>query len=262
MNNSTAHALQLNKANRLLLGRIFRFNTRVDFSIDCVVEGQMGEAYADDPLHPTAFRISVGPFWYFAGDAHSPGGRRLMSEFPAYNLLMPSPDPWTDVAKEMFNGRLQTNTRHRFSGENLSVEHLASLRDAAGSAVQILAIDSVVGARLSAQGVGYFDISDFESAEDFAQRGLGYCAMSDNQVIGVAYSSLVCSRGIEVSIFVEEDYRRRGVATALAASLLATSLGLGLYPNWDAANPESVTLAQKVGYDIVGPYEAYYYTAG
>jgi L-amino acid N-acyltransferase YncA len=85
-------------------------------------------------------------------------------------------------------------------------------------------------------------------------------ALVDKQPVGIAYSSLVCSRGIEISIFVDEAHRRQGVATAVGANLLLACLQRGLHPNWDAANPESVKLAKKLGYESVGPYEAYFHT--
>ena len=59
----------LTKANRIRLARAFYPVPRVDFSIDCVLEGQMGAAFVDDSAHPAVFQIQVGPFVYFAGDA-------------------------------------------------------------------------------------------------------------------------------------------------------------------------------------------------
>jgi hypothetical protein len=41
--------LELNKANRLKLSRIFYNHKRVDFSIDCVIEGQMGNRWIIRP---------------------------------------------------------------------------------------------------------------------------------------------------------------------------------------------------------------------
>ncbi len=77
--------------------------------------------------------------------------------------------------------------------------------------------------------------------------------------MGVAYSSLVCSQGIEVSIYVRERYRQRGVAAALGSRLLLECLRQGRRPNWNAANHESARLAEKLGYEFVKTYEAYYY---
>ena len=124
------HELPLTKTNRLRLSEAFRHNPRVDCSIDCVVEGQMGRAYVDDPENPTAWRITVGPFWYFAGDASGPGGLALRAELPPWNMLMPSPPGWAAAAKETFGERLVTFPRYSFDAGSLSEAHLGAILDA------------------------------------------------------------------------------------------------------------------------------------
>jgi GNAT superfamily N-acetyltransferase len=254
--------LELSKANRIRLARAFWGNRRVDYSIDCVVEGQMGRALADDPYRSTAYCITVGPFWYFAGDANSPGGRSLLQEFPMYGLLMPSPPEWISAAHEVFRDRLESLTRYSFSPDRLSEAHLTGLIDDSPYHERVVPLDARLVAHAAAQPESYLEIGDFDSPADFLERGIGYAALDGERVIGVAYSSLVCSRGIEVSIYVEEAYRERGVGTALASRLLLECHRWGMRPNWDAANPESCRLAIKLGYQFVAAYEAYYYWQG
>jgi GNAT superfamily N-acetyltransferase len=81
-------------------------------------------------------------------------------------------------------------------------------------------------------------------------------------IIGGAYSSLVSSRAIEVSVFVDAEHRRKGVATALSCALLKWCVERRIHPNWDAANKESVGLATKLGYTPMGSYTAYYIERG
>ncbi len=252
--------LELTKANRLKLARAFSNHQRVDFSIDCVVEGQMGKAFVDDVSNPTAHRITIGPFWYFAGDASSAGGREMMREFPRYNLLMPSTSGWVDLAKEIFGEHLKGFTRYSFSASNLSVEHLINCLKETGYQDRVVSIDAGSASRMAAQPDGFFDLSDFDGADDFVERGLGFTMSDGENVMGVAYSSLVCSKGIEVSVFVDEPYRQRGVATALSSRLLLECLGMNLRPNWDAANPESCKLAERLGFAPTGSYVSYYHT--
>jgi len=255
------HALEITKTNRLKLARAFRHNKRVDCSIDCAIEGQMGKAYADHPKQPSAYAITVGPFWYFAGEANSAGGRELLENFPAYNLFMPSPASWLEAAQEIFGERLKPFTRYSFSAANLSQDHLSSIFSASSHQQRIVPIDSELAERLASIPEGYFEITDFDSARDFAERGIGFAVMDGDQVMGVAYSSLVYSAGIEVSLFVGEPYRKQGLATALSARLLLECLRLGLRPNWDAANPESCKIAQNLGYIFTETYDSYYYRA-
>ena len=253
-----SHELELTKANRLRLARAFRHNRRVDYSIDCVVEGQMGRAYVDDPVAPTAYRIAIGPFWYYAGDAAGPGGRALLAEWPPYTLLMPSPPEWAAAARALFGERLVAFPRYSFAASGLSAARLTALFDNSPCRERVVALEEHLLERLTAGEHGYVDIEDFDSPADFLERSIGFAALDGDAVMGVAYGSLACSRGIEVSLFVEEAYRRRGVATALASRLLLACVREGRRPNWDAANPESRALAEKLGYMFTSEYEAYY----
>ena len=254
----SSHALELTKANRVRLARAFRHNPRGDCAIDCVLEAQMGQAFMDDPDRPTAYRITIGPFWYFAGDADGPGGRALLAEWPAYNLLMPSPPAWAAAAGELFGARLVAFPRYSFSADELNERHLAAVVAASPLRERVVAVDAALLAR-AAEGVETFiDLADFDSPDDFVARGLGYVALDGERVMGAAYSSLVCSRGIEVSLYVDEPYRRQGVATAIAGRLLLECVRQGRRPNWDAANLESCALAEKLGYVASGSYDSYF----
>jgi GNAT superfamily N-acetyltransferase len=253
------YELELNKINRLKIADAFRTVPRVDMSIPCVVEGQMGQAFVDDLEQPTIYHVVIGPFHYFAGTAVSPPAQTMMADFPAYNLLMPSTPGWAELAHQQLGDTLQTNTRHSFSSDSLSASHLNQLLNDGSFQGEVVAMDTAVAHQLSTASQLYFDLADFDSAQDFATRGLGFVALVDTQPVGIAYSSLVCSQGIEISIFVDEAHRRQGIATALGAHLLLACLQRGLHPNWDAANPESVKLATKLGYRSLGSYEAYFY---
>ena len=251
--------LELNKTNRLVLARAFQKNKRVDLSIECAIEGQMGKAFVDDLAHPAAYRITVGPFSYFAGEAHSLGGREMMKAFPAYNLLMPSPADWLELARESFGGQLQPFTRYSFSSTGLAGRHLEEILDHSPFRERLVPLDAALATKLARLPESYLELSDFDSVQDFIARSLSFAALDGDKVMGVAYGSLACSQGIEVSVFVEEPYRRQGVATALGSRLLLECLQRGLRPNWDAANPESCKLAKKLGYAFVETYDAYYH---
>jgi GNAT superfamily N-acetyltransferase len=101
------------------------------------------------------------------------------------------------------------------------------------------------------------------------QVGFNRCSFSSEHislekhgtVVGAAYSSLVCGRGIEVGVFVLEDCRRQGIATILASRLLKWCIENSAEANWGAANPELCRLAEKLGYIQTGEYQAYYLKA-
>jgi len=218
----------------------------------------MGRAFTDNPEHPTVFKIEVGPFCYFAGDARGPGGYEMVSDLAPYLGIMPSFPEWIEVAREIHGDRLAQSSRYSFSSENLSVEHLRRMLRGMQLETGIKRIDAATAARVLTGPESGADISAYESPEDFAERGAGFYLMDGQVVAGVAYSSLVCSKGVEVSIFVAPEYRRKGVATALGSKLLLYCLESNIDPHWDAANPESCALAEKLGYVQTGTYAEYY----
>lgn len=247
----------LTPANRLLLARAFRTCPRVDLSIDCAVEGQLGRALVDAVASPSVFALNVGPFWYFAGEATGAAADDVLAALPRYGLLMPSTRGWFEAARALHAPTWRVFPRYSFSAATLSRVHLAALL--AASPQPVSALDTATAARLSTGPEPLIDLTDFDSIDDFLARSFGYVAFDGDHAMGVAYASLVCSHGIEVSVFVDEPYRRRGVATAVAAALLIECLDAGLRPNWDAANPESCVLAEKLGFTSSGTYEAGYF---
>ena len=62
---------------------------------------------------------------------------------------------------------------------------------------------------------------------------------------------------MEVEVGTRKDYRRQGLALACSAAFLLECLDRGIYPNWDAANEQSVGLAEKLGYVFHREYQVY-----
>ena len=91
----------LTKADRLQLARAFRNVPRVDLSIECVIEGQMGKAYVDSVQSPSVYKIQVGPFFYLAGDASREAGGQMLKDIPPWTLLMPSSRGWVEAGKSI-----------------------------------------------------------------------------------------------------------------------------------------------------------------
>jgi GNAT superfamily N-acetyltransferase len=162
----------------------------------------------------------------------------MLENIAPYHLFMPSAPGWIEAAKDMHGRRLVAFGRHSFSSEHISSEHLDHLCQASAFKGETRQMDLPFAVRLWEQD-HFVDLSDYDSPADFAQRGIGFYLERNGTVVGAAYSSLVCSKGIEVSLFVLEDYRRQGIATILAGRLLNWCIANNADANWDAANPES-----------------------
>ncbi|HVN55386.1 MAG TPA: GNAT family N-acetyltransferase [Anaerolineaceae bacterium] len=247
----------LTKANRIRLGSAFRDVPRVDLTIDCVLEGQMGRVYVDDLARPQVHQIQTAPFVYFAGDPASPAAQEFFLNLSPFALLMPSAPGWIEAVQTAYGERLESFDRYSMNSAGLSADHLAALARSTPYGEWVRPMDRALVESL--WGKEHFvDLSEYDSADDFLERGVGFYVPAGTTVAGAAFASLVCSRGIEISIYVQDKYRRQGMATALAANLLLWCLERRLEPHWDAANPESCSLALKLGYKFAGNYQAYY----
>ena len=75
-------------------------------------------------------------------------------------------------------------------------------------------------------------------------------------VSGVS-SAAVGGGKFEIEIQTQLQFRRRGLARAVAAALIVYCLEHGIEPCWDAANEPSAALARQLGFHSTGKYEAY-----
>jgi len=99
--------------------------------------------------------------------------------------------------------------------------------------------------------------SQFSSFSDYHKNGLEFVVLHDNRPVCGASSYTYYSGGIEIEIGTVQAHRRKGLATACAAQLILECLGRQLYPSWDAADSESMALAEKLGYHLDSEYVTY-----
>lgn len=245
----------LTRANRLRLARAFARVPRVDISIECAVEDQMGRAFVDSTPDPQVFMIEQDQFFcYLAGDLSTQSRGDCLGRIPGNRFLMAGTDGWEAAVQGTFGDRARPIRRFSFSAEALSADQLQRLAAGNPHTASVRRVD----VDLASRPTPYLALGAFESADDFVERGIGFCLVRDGQVLGGAYSSLVSSGAIEVSIVVDPKHQRQGIATALAAQLLLWCLEHHLAPHCDAANDASCGLAEKLGYGRAGEYTAYY----
>lgn len=248
----------LTEPNRARLTRAFADVPRRDIAIDCVLQGTTGEVYVDDADDPTVYQLVVTDlFTYFAGDAASPAARAMVEALPGFRLIMAAAPGWFDLVRDVHGDRVREIDRYSFTSDHLDPAHLHALLDASPHRDAIQRIGEAHAAYWSAdEEKRPYTYLGYESFADFITRGVAFGAFKDGEMIGAAWASLAHTSAIEVSIVVDQPYRQQGIATALAAALCAACLERGLDPHWDAANPESMKLALKLGYRFAGDYVA------
>ena len=99
-------------------------------------------------------------------------------------------------------------------------------------------------------------VSQFPTYDMFQKLGIGVVIRKDGLILSGASSYSRYRDDIEIEIDTREEYRRKGLAYICGAKLILECLKRNLYPSWDAHNPASIALAEKLGYHFSHTYEA------
>lgn len=236
---------KIDPANRRILSDLFAQYKRQRVIIDAVIDYGYGTAYTDSANSPKVALLKFGYFSLLAGDpkiAITSGLVRELSD----TMFIPECDSWRDIVMAFYENRLRMQRRVGFDFCGLDIDYLEELSRGIPKGYKIHRIDEdLVSDDMSAH-----------SAIDLLERGVGYCAVVKEKVVCEAYSYTQTDQAIEVEVGTDPDHRRRGLATATSATLLAHCLKHGIAPHWNASNAESVGLAEKLGYIQADVYEA------
>ena len=226
------------------------------------LQGVMGTAWANQKENPTAARIFVGGFLFFAGDSSAEGAEELVKALPPcsrpWRVVVPPDEDWAGLIEAVHKEKAQRTTRYAFYKDTVFDEsHLKRLRSSLSEEYRIVPFGEEVYQTSLAEEWSQDFCPHFDSLDDFLARGIGSAVYCGNEMVGGAASYTVYKSGIEIEIDVRKDHRNKGVGTACAADLILRCLETNLHPSWDAANLISVALAQKLGYRLRGDYPAY-----
>jgi len=219
-----------------------------------ILEGHMGAVLADDPHTPRLaaleLRNELFGILILAGDKALPDAAELIRTISAETeVLFASPD-WFEMAKRELGDRAIERIRYMLSGASLEVDDVQRRAQDVPEGYRLAPLD-VDLARTLKTHCEWFDTGhgiNFDSPEDFAERGFGFCLLEDDTIISAASTFAIADRGIEIQINTIESHRRQGLATIVAAALIAEALARGLDPIWDASSQGSADLATRLGY--------------
>lgn len=165
-------------------------------------------------------------------------------------IIIPS-DNLKNIIEEIFKDNISKLERYSIKKNPIfDKEKLQEYIDKAPKEYTIQEIDKNIAEKIKEEQ--FVLITD-----NYEKNGVGYCCIYNNEIIGVASSNIFYKDGIEVTIKVKDDYRRRGIATALASKLILKCLEENKTISWDAANLWSVGLAEKLGFEYDSTYNIY-----
>ena len=226
------------------------------------LQGIMGRLYASGETQPDAAMAVLGDFVFLAGKARA----AFLLDFQrqlwdgSLKIFVPCHPHWNEAIETAFSGQWKKAVRYAFEKDPqaFDTKKLQSFSQALPE-----------GFRLTAIGEAWFSyckntawcrdfVSQYGDYPQYAKHGLGVLAIKDGVPASGASSYSGYEGGIEIQIETREDFRRRGLAAACGAALILACLKRGLSPSWDAHNPESAALAQKLGYRPSRQYLSYH----
>lgn len=220
--------------------------------VAAALHGQ-GRVLVDNPVHPGCAIATVGDFLFCAGvpgREAEPMLRRAMGEHRPW--LAHVPGGWQAILAHITPVRMVQRTA--FHAHQPEDAHLRCLLQALPEGAAFQPIEGEWIARCRQEKWSEDFVSAF-TEEDFRQRGLGVLLMVEGQAVAGASSYVSYPGGIEVQLQTRDDQQGRGYATLAAARLILLAHERGLSATWDAANPASAHIAEKLGYRPAGCYQ-------
>ncbi|TYQ15696.1 UNVERIFIED_CONTAM: GNAT acetyltransferase-like protein [Acetivibrio alkalicellulosi] len=237
------------------------FDSWKDTLIWSCLQGYMGNAWVDDIHNPKSAQIITADFCFFSGVPNLELVKNIPEFYPSdFIIMIPQNDEWSQLIEKEYSHNSNKFMRYSIKKEPdvFDRQKLNSYIEKLPSEYSIRKIDEEIYNKIQNQEWLKYLCSQFYTYSDFKSQGLGFVVIHNNEPVSGASSYTVYDKGIEIEIDTIEGYRRKGLALACASKLILECLDRGLYPSWDAANKESVKLAEKLGYHFEKEYVAYF----
>lgn len=238
-------------ANENLNSLRYLFNDIRFYMGNSVLDGNMGRALVDNVNTPTFAILLVRSYCFISGMISEKDLKNIIDIYDLENYIIIPSDEIKTLLEKIYSGNIEKFQRYSIKKNvKFNKEQLIKYVNNSNKKFQFLRINDELSERIRAEG--FIHITD-----DYKNNGIGYCCMNDKDIIGVASSNIFYNDGIEVNIKVKEEYRRKGIATTLAAMLILSCLEENKKVSWDAANLNSVYLAEKLGFEFASEYDCY-----
>ncbi|MES9697703.1 GNAT family N-acetyltransferase [Bacillus sp. JJ927] len=224
------------------------------------LQGHMGTAWVNDLKNPTVAQISVGIFTFYAGDSNAKETEELIRNIPERILVIVNSDEWRKRLETFHERKIDKFLGYKFKRNPKVFNHskLKSFITALPKGYELRKIDKHIANNPTLHKVSKDFTSQFQSIDDYVNRGIGYSILYDGEVVCGASSYSIYDDGIEIELATDPNHRRKGLATVVSAALILDCLEKEQYPNWDAANSTSAKLAEKLGYVFDKAYDTYF----
>ena len=224
------------------------FGSRLHGCVEAIFSGDFGRAWADDPVTPTVAVANID-FWFVAGDAGVAAATEAIRMTPVRGTIVTAGGAWDDVVRATLGDELTERTRIGFAAPEPDAWDRERLREMAAAAPDGFAIR-----RITPDNVAPFVevasdfVHHFRTREAYFAQGVGFGVFAGDRCVAGCSSYTIANGKLEIEIDTHPDFRRRGLARAVAATMILHCIDAGIEPCWDAHNPESAALAVQLGF--------------
>ena len=200
----------------------------------------------------------IGNFLYLAGELNSRFWEDFIRQYGLdYKIIISEDTKWQDFLRRQVG--LISFTRYSFKDKaNFQVEFLNDLVSQLEKGYNIVPIDNHIYDCFSEEEWSQDLQGDFESYQNFTLKGgFGFVIVKNKELIAGISSGLVYQGAVEVEVATRPNEQGNGFAKKLGAAMILESLNRDTFPLWDAHNVASKKVAEFLGYELVGPYEAF-----
>src|SRR5215471_1274432 len=247
--------IELDSGNRASLRKLFDRYPYVHGSVAAVIEGGMGRVFADAQEEPSV-ALAVLDFHFLGGDPLHANAPLLFKLLHPGNVVIAPTPAWRQLVAVTYPDALTVHRREAFQAEQFDVDQLRRFCQALPGGFELRQVRLEEVAQF-ATDLAPALIYNFRSHEEFITRGVGMGILHRGRFVSGVSSAAVGGGKFEIEIQTHRQFRRRGLARAVAAALILYCLEHGIEACWDAANEPSAALARQLGFHSTGKYEAY-----
>ena len=174
-------------------------------------------------------------------------------------IMIPQSEDWGRLIEDCYGGWAKKMTRYATKKERGCFDRAAlqDMVDQLPEEYSLKMIDQELFHLCSQISWCRDFVEQYDDYAMYQQYGLGVLIFQNGEPVAGASSYSAFEGGIEIEIDTKAEFRRRGLATVCGAKLILECMDRGWYPSWDAQNPFSLALAEKLGYHFDHEYTAY-----
>ncbi|MDD4296209.1 MAG: GNAT family N-acetyltransferase [Ruminiclostridium sp.] len=224
------------------------------------LQGYMGNAWTDNIKNPKSVQIITADVCFFSGQPDL----ELVKNIPEYFskeciYMIPQNEEWSSLIEQEYGDKADRFMRYSLKKEPgvFDTVKLQGIINQISPEFTIKEIDEEIYNLANQESWSSDLCAQFPNYDDYKKKAIGFAAILNGSIVSGASSYTIYKDGIEIEIDTKKVFRRRGLALACASKLILECLRRNLYPSWDAANKESVALAEKLGYHFDKEYPAY-----